>query len=146
MYEDLVYVNSSYLISLKPKRYILPIITLGLMLILLIVGFYYKTYDTKVTTGYITCEENCYLDIKVTLDLVSKLSNAEFIELDNKKINVLNREISEILVDKNSNINYQIIKYELDTKELESLFYKVKLYYDKDLIIKKIINIFLESD
>lgn len=144
MYEDLIYVNSNYLLNLKPKMYKLPIITLILLLVLVIVSFIYKTYDTKVVIGYISCQEKCYLDIKVDLNLVSKLDDVKFIEVDNKKIDIISTDISEVLVDNNS-LNYQIIKYKLDIHEYKSLFYEVKLYYNKDLIIKKIINIFLES-
>lgn len=144
MYEDLIYVNSNYLLNLKPKMYKLPIITLILLLVLVIVSFIYKTYDTKVVIGYISCQEECYLDIKVDLNLVSKLDDVKFIEVDNKKIDIICTDISEVLADNNS-LNYQIIKYKLDVHEYKSLFYEVKLYYNKDLIIKKIINIFLES-
>lgn len=144
MYDDLIYVNSNYLLNLKPKMYKLPIITLILLLVLVIVSFIYKTYDTKVVIGYISCQEECYLDIKVDLNLVSKLDDVKFIEVDNKKIDIICTDISEVLADNNS-LNYQIIKYKLDIHEYKSLFYEVKLYYNKDLIIKKIINIFLES-
>ena len=144
MYEDLIYVNSNYLLNLKPKMYKLPIITLILLLVLVIVSFIYKTYDTKVVIGYISCQEECYLDIKVDLNLVSKLDDVKFIEVYNKKIDIICTDISEVLADNNS-LNYQIIKYKLDVHEYKSLFYEVKLYYNKDLIIKKIINIFLES-
>lgn len=144
MYDDLIYVNSNYLLNLKPKMYKLPIITLILLLVLVIVSFIYKTYDTKVVIGYISCQEECYLDIKVDLNLVSKLDDVKFIEVDNKKIDIICTDISEVLADDNS-LNYQIIKYKLDIHEYKSLFYEVKLYYNKDLIIKKIINIFLES-
>ena len=144
MYDDLIYVNSNYLLNLKPKMYKLPIITLILLLVLVIVSFIYKTYDTKVVIGYISCQEECYLDIKVDLNLVSKLDDVKFIEVDNKKIDIICTDISEVLADNNS-LNYQIIKYKLDVHEYKSLFYEVKLYYNKDLIIKKIINIFLES-
>lgn len=144
MYDDLIYVNSNYLLNLKPKMYKLPIITLILLLVLVIVSFIYKTYDTKVVIGYISCQEKCYLDIKVDLNLVSKLDDVKFIEVNNKKIDIICTDISEVLADNNS-LNYQIIKYKLDIHEYKSLFYEVKLYYNKDLIIKKIINIFLES-
>lgn len=144
MYDDLIYVNSNYLLNLKPKMYKLPIITLILLLVLVIVSFIYKTYDTKVVIGYISCQEECYLDIKVDLNLVSKLDDVKFIEVNNKKIDIICTDISEVLADNNS-LNYQIIKYKLDIHEYKSLFYEVKLYYNKDLIIKKIINIFLES-
>ena len=144
MYDDLIYVNSNYLLNLKPKMYKLPIITLILLLVLIIVSFIYKTYDTKVVIGYISCQEECYLDIKVDLNLVSKLDDVKFIEVNNKKIDIICTDISEVLADNNS-LNYQIIKYKLDIHEYKSLFYEVKLYYNKDLIIKKIINIFLES-
>ena len=144
MYDDLIYVNSNYLLNLKPKMYKLPIITLILLLVLVIVSFIYKTYDTKVVIGYISCQEECYLDIKVDLNLVSKLDDVKFIEVNNKKIDIICTDISEVLADNNS-LNYQIIKYKLDVHEYKSLFYEVKLYYNKDLIIKKIINIFLES-
>lgn len=145
MYDDLIYVNSNYLLNLKPKMYKLPIITLILLLVLVIVSFIYKTYDTKVVIGYISCQEECYLDIKVDLNLVSKLDDVKFIEVDNKKIDIICTDISEVLADNNNSLNYQIIKYKLDIHEYKSLFYEVKLYYNKDLIIKKIINIFLES-
>lgn len=144
MYDDLIYVNSNYLLNLKPKMYKLPIITLILLLVLVIVSLIYKTYDTKVVIGYISCQEECYLDIKVDLNLVSKLDDVKFIEVNNKKIDIICTDISEVLADNNS-LNYQIIKYKLDIHEYKSLFYEVKLYYNKDLIIKKIINIFLES-
>lgn len=144
MYDDLIYVNSNYLLNLKPKMYKLPIITLILLLVLVIVSFIYKTFDTKVVIGYISCQEECYLDIKVDLNLVSKLDDVKFIEVNNKKIDIICTDISEVLADNNS-LNYHIIKYKLDIHEYKSLFYEVKLYYNKDLIIKKIINIFLES-
>lgn len=145
MYDDLIYVNSNYLLNLKPKMYKLPIITLILLLVLVIVSFIYKTYDTKVVIGYISCHEECYLDIKVDLNLVSKLDDVKFIEVNNKKIDIICTDISEVLADNNNSLNYQIIKYKLDIHEYKSLFYEVKLYYNKDLIIKKIVNIFLES-
>ena len=130
MYDDLIYVNSNYLLNLKPKMYKLPIITLILLLVLVIVSFIYKTYDTKVVIGYISCQEECYLDIKVDLNLVSKLDDVKFIEVNNKKIDIICTDISEVLADNNS-LNYQIIKYKLDIHEYKSLFYEVKLYYNK---------------
>ena len=99
MYEDLIYVNSNYLLNLKPKMYKLPIIALILLLVLVIVSFIYKTYDTKVVIGYISCQEECYLDIKVDLNLVSKLDDVKFIEVNNKKIDIICTDISEVLAD-----------------------------------------------
>ena len=124
MYEDLIYVNSNYLLNLKPKMYKLPIITLILLLVLVIVSFIYKTYDTKVVIGYISCQEECYLDIKVDLNLVSKLDDVKFIEVNNKKIDIICTDISEVLADNNS-LNYQIIKSMLKFQIRQNLYISI---------------------
>ena len=145
MYDDLIYLNSSYLLKLKPKKYFIILLTIIFIILLFIFSLIKECYDVKKFTGYVTCEEVCKVDISLRLDEVSKIKDAIYLELDNKKINIIDKEISNVLVDKNNNANYQIISYKIDNHNLENLFYDTKVYYNKEIILKKLIKMLIES-
>lgn len=146
MYDDLIFINNSYLINLKPKKYFLPILTIMLIIILVVFSIIKESYDVKKYIGYVTCNDLCEIDISLSLDEVSKIKDAKYLKIDNKNLNIKEIEISDVLVDKNNNLNYQIISYKVENINIESLFYEVKVYYNKEIILKKIFNILVGSE
>ena len=146
MYDDLIFINNSYLINLKPKKYFLPILTIMLIIILVVFSIIKESYDVKKYIGYVTCNDLCEIDISLSLDEVSKIKDARYLKIDNNNLNIKEIEISDVLVDKNNNLNYQIISYKVENINIESLFYEVKVYYNKEIILKKIFNILMGSE
>ena len=132
--------NKYYLLSLKPKYSILLYITFIMLISVIISLFIFKTYDVYKTKGYLSCDDKCYITITVDLLDVYKFNDISYIMIGKDKINIKDKEVSEILNDEVNKSNYQIIKYEVDSLNNLNTFQDVKLYSNYETIYTKIIK------
>ena len=138
------YYNKEFLLSLKPKYYIIICLILISIISIVVCLFIFKTYDVYSTRGYITCEEKCHLTISVdTLD-TNKISNIDYLVIDDKKIIPKNISISDVKTDEATLSNYQIVNYEFDQIDYGiNTFTDAKLYFNNETIIRKIKKLLL---
>lgn len=136
--------NKYFLLIKKPNSNKLFHIILSLIIIILIITSYsYKTYDTKNIVGIYKCEEYCYIETSISYEDINKIDKSSIIEYKNN-----NYKIEDILYSEpylNNNIAYQDINIKCCLKEKDKIV-KVKILYNKQRILKKIITTLLKED
>jgi len=132
-----------YLIGIKPKYNIVLYITLVFIILIFISLCYFKTYDIYNYRGFIYCNDKCYVKLIIDIQEINKVDNIDYIKINNNKYIIDNINISEIVSDEISKINYHIVEYELNSlNERLNTFQDVKVYSNEEYIINKIINNF----
>lgn len=128
--------NSNYVLSIKPKDYFNIIIAILIILLwFLSFGFIYKVSDKIDTRLKVTCEDNiCDYYIYSTLDNVKIIKNSSKIIIDKKQYFYSVEEISDMQYDSYANLNYQLLKIDL---ELVSKYQQNNLYLDAKIKLKE---------
>ena len=140
--DNYCYYNKYYLLSLKPKYNLLIYFLLISIISIIICLFIFKIDDVIVTKGYISCQDKCYITIKVDTNDTNKVDKTNYIILDNNKIIPSNKDISDIKVDDITLSNYQIVNFEVNQLDHGlNTFQDVKLYSNNETIIRKIIHL-----
>ncbi len=121
--------------KVQGKIMLLMIFFLGLFLYVMNI----KISDVYNTFGYI---EESMLNINVPLDYSDTLNKMEFIKIDDKRSDLEILNISEILIDKENLISYQIISFD-GSKYKENQLVKVTIYYNKEKVWQKLKKIIL---
>ena len=130
----------NYLLLLSPRYQINIVILFIAFIIIFISLFYFKAYDIYNFKGYYTCDDKC--SIKITSDIlkINKLSDIDYLKVNNKKIDFNNVSIGDIEIDENNKSNYQIVSYEVNQLDNEKIntFQDVKIYSNYEDIFTKI--------
>lgn len=127
--------NKNAFLKLKPYNLIF-IVILFVILFSALISFMIKndTYDNYQTKGYVTCEKECVITVLLP-------SNIDFdmIYLNNKKINykIISKELK---IDQENFISYNEIKFTTDEDFQNEEILEFNFYYNKQRIIKKIID------
>ncbi len=130
--------TKEYLLYLKPKGSLLEIMVSIIILAFLIFTCFIKTYDITYTKGIIKDKE-LYVITEPTL--TNKILKTNFFIIDNKKYLFKVKEISDVMYDEKYN-NYQEIK--LNSKfNYSNLILDIKLYQNKEILIKKIYKLII---
>ena len=125
----------------KPKKYPLSIIFIILFIILIILSYNIKTYDTLNVTAFTQKENKCHLEFTLPYDKISILENS-LIEYKNKKYKIKNIYYLEVITE--NNMLYEKINIETNLKCRNKII-KIKILNNKQRIINKIIKIIKEE-
>lgn len=107
-------------------------------IILLIIIFSYKTYDTLNIVGIYKCEEKCFVETSLSYDEINIIDKDCLIEYKNEKYKINNINHREPYLSNNIPYEDLIIETKLNTK---NSLVKIKILYNKQRIAKKLINI-----
>lgn len=137
--------NKDYLLSLKPSYKIVPLFVLLLLIISILTISCFKTYDVFNTKGYLKCEEKCNIVLGINIEDVNRVLQANYIKINNEKINYQNIKIGDIQIDEINKINIQNVIIEVDQIDNSYLntFQDVKVYSNYESILKKIKKIIM---
>lgn len=125
----------------KPKKHnIVLLIYILLMIFLIIFSSTIKCYSKlKVKATFLDDK----IIIPIMLDNTEVIEKSVFLKIDDKKYNFKIMEYSEIYNDGDVNIQDIIISSNISEK-LENQVFELTFYYDKELLIKKIVKGVLE--
>ena len=124
------------LLNIKYRQFILISIVVILLVICFILGFSLESYDKYMT--YAVYNEN-NLQISVPINKTNNVINSDYILIDKQKYSFSINYISNIEVE--NMVNYQNIYLNNGEKYLDNQVLKITFYYNKQRIIKKIINV-----
>lgn len=135
--------NKLYLLNEQPKKNLIKIPIIILIITFIIFIYRYKTYNSFLTTGFIKCDNKCYINISLPYDKADKITLNSKIEYLNNIYNIEKIEFKEPYIE--NNIAYQDIKIysELQT---EKRIINLKLLYNKQRIITKIKELILKGE
>lgn len=137
--------NKDFLIYQKPpKHQILLVLILFLLIFLISLTIIIKVYNTYTTYGVINCSEECYLTLSMSYEKIEILNDNYHILIDNKKFQVKEIKYNEPYL--SGNIPYEDVNIYSDELEDTSKIVKVKIKYQKQRIIKKIVNQIIERE
>ena len=143
MNDYLRYNIHNYLHSNVKKQHFLTRVGAVIFLILLLFSCNIDTYAILNTSGLTTCEENiCLVSFYITSS--EKIVQYDFIKINSQKVELEEIDFGEITLD-NANNAYQ--KVTLKIKEWRgnhNEIVKLKIYQNKEKMIKKITKIIIE--
>jgi hypothetical protein len=142
MKEELKYNLINYLYEKNKVKTCWVMVITFLLIILFIIFMFYKIYDVENVNAQVFCEEeNCkimyyhYIDFNSTYD---------FVKINNQKYEIEELNYSDLSLD-NSNNTYQSVLLYLDNyRGNNNEIVKIKLYKNKEFILKKIWHIIVE--
>lgn len=129
------------LLNKKPKKSYIIIIIIASSLILLISSYNMKTYSIKKTLGYISCEEECHINLSLPYKDLNIVNDNTIIEVDHKRYKPTEILYKDISIE--NNIPYQNIQINTEIKDEKII--EVKLLNNKQRIIKKVFDIIKEG-
>lgn len=109
----------------------------------ILLTYKYKAYNVLNIIGIIKCEETCYIDSTISYENTSIIDKKTILYYKDKEYKIEKIKYSEPYL--NNNIPYQDIKIYTSLKTDEKII-KVKLLYNKQRIIKKIIETIIKEE
>lgn len=130
--------NYETLLNIPYKTYKIFLIIVLLIICLFIVICNVEVYDVYNTYGYY---DNGSLVVNIPITYSDTLLNGEYFKIDEKTYEIDILTLSDVLVDTNSVINYQVARLALTNDYPQNLVINISIYYNKEKVIKKIKNL-----
>lgn len=122
---------------------LISILLLIIITISILLTYKYKAYNVLNIIGIIKCEKTCYIDTSIPYENISIIDKKTILSYKDKKYKIEKIDYSEPYL--NNNIPYQDIKIYTSLKTDEKII-KVKLLYNKQRIIKKILEKIIKEE
>ena len=92
-------------------------------------------YENFTSYGYVLDDQ---INLKVLVDNLDILNNLKYIKIGSKDYKAEVKEISEVMLDSENFINYQIVKLEIDERLNDNEVFKVDIFYNEEKVYKKL--------
>lgn len=94
-------------------------------------------YESFNTYGYVQDE---LLNIKISIQTPDMLTNLKYIKIGSNNYKVEIKEISDMLLDEENLINYQMVKLKIDERLNDNQVFKIGIFYNEEKVYKKILK------
>lgn len=139
------YYTKEFLLSLKPKYFHFISFFSAVFILIITSTFFIKTNDIYISKTYVECDNYCILTMSVEPVSFGKLNDINYLYLNKTKIEKFEITYDDIENDINTNTSYQIVRIKIDKIDINNkTLQDIKIYYNEQELIKKIVNIFLE--
>lgn len=95
-------------------------------------------YESFNTYGYVQDE---LLNIKISIQTPDMLTNLKYIKIGSNNYKVEIKEISDMLLDEENFINYQIVKIKIDERLNNNQVFEIGIFYNEEKVYKKILKL-----
>lgn len=95
-------------------------------------------YESFNTYGYVQDE---LLNIKISIETPDMLTNLKYIKIGSNNYKVEIKEISDMLLDEENFINYQIVKMKIDERLNNNQVFEICIFYNEEKVYKKILKL-----
>ena len=95
-------------------------------------------YESFNTYGYVQDE---LLNIKISIQTPDMLTNLKYIKIGSNNYKVEIKEISDMLLDEENFINYQIVKMKIDERLNNNQVFEICIFYNEEKVYKKILKL-----
>ena len=92
-------------------------------------------YENFTSYGYVLDDQ---INLKVLVDNPDILNNLKYIKIGSKDYKTEVKEISEVMLDSENFINYQIVKLKIDERLNDNEVFKVDIFYNEEKVYKKL--------
>ena len=92
-------------------------------------------YENFTSYGYVLDDQ---INLKVLVDNPDILNNLKYIKIGSKDYKAEVKEISEVMLDSENFINYQIVKLKIDERLNDNEVFKVDIFYNEEKVYKKL--------
>lgn len=95
-------------------------------------------YESFNTYGYVQDE---LLNIKISIQTPDMLTNLKYVKIGSNNYKVEIKEISDMLLDEENFINYQIVKMKIDERLNNNQVFEIGIFYNEEKVYKKILKL-----
>lgn len=92
-------------------------------------------YECYQTYGYI---EDELIEVKISIEDPDVLTNLKYIKIGSDNYDAEINEISEVLIDKDNFINYQMVKLKIDERLNNNEVFKLGIFYNEEKVYRKL--------
>ena len=92
-------------------------------------------YECYQTYGYI---EDELINVKISIEDPDVLTNLKYIKIGSDNYDAEINEVSEVLIDKDNFINYQMVKLKIDERLNNNEVFKIGIFYNEEKVYKKL--------
>lgn len=94
-------------------------------------------YESFNTYGYVQDE---LLNIKISIQTPDMLTNLKYVKIGSNNYKTEIKEISDMLLDEENFINYQIVKMKIDERLNNNQVFEICIFYNEEKVYKKILK------
>lgn len=95
-------------------------------------------YESFNTYGYVQDE---LLNIKISIQTPDMLTNLKYVKIGSNNYKTEIKEISDVLLDEENFINYQIVKMKIDERLNNNQVFEIGIFYNEEKVYKKILKL-----
>jgi len=95
-------------------------------------------YESFNTYGYVQDE---LLNIKISIQTPDMLTNLKYVKIGSNNYKTEIKEISDVLLDEENLINYQIVKMKIDERLNNNQVFEICIFYNEEKVYKKILKL-----
>lgn len=95
-------------------------------------------YESFNTYGYVQDE---LLNIKISIQTPDMLTNLKYVKIGSNNYKTEIKEISDVLLDEENFINYQIVKMKIDERLNNNQVFEICIFYNEEKVYKKILKL-----
>lgn len=95
-------------------------------------------YESFNTYGYVQDE---LLNIKISIETPDMLTNLKYVKIGSNNYKTEIKEISDMLLDEENFINYQIVKMKIDERLNNNQVFEICIFYNEEKVYKKILKL-----
>lgn len=95
-------------------------------------------YESFNTYGYVQDE---LLNIKISIQTPDMLTNLKYIKIGSNNYKTEIKEISDVLLDEENLINYQMVKLKIDERLNNNQVFEICIFYNEEKVYKKILKL-----
>lgn len=129
-YLDLINIKYSY------KKGLFVLTTVFIIVLVYVLNL--NMYENFNTYGYVQDE---LLNIKISIQTPDMLTNLKYIKIGSNKYKAEIKEVSDILLDEDNFINYQMVKLKIDEKLNDNQVFEISIFYNEEKVFKKILKL-----
>ena len=126
-YLDLINIKYSY------KRGLFILILIFIIVLVYVLNL--NVYESFNTYGYVQDE---LINIKISIETPDMLTSLKYVKIGNKNYKAEVKEISDIYLDKENIINYQIVKLKIDERLNDNEVFKIGIFYNEEKVYNKL--------
>lgn len=95
-------------------------------------------YESFNTYGYVQDE---LLNIKISIQTPDMLTNLKYVKIGSNNYKTEIKEISDVLLDEENLINYQMVKLKIDERLNNNQVFEICIFYNEEKVYKKILKL-----
>ena len=110
----------------------------AMILVFILFTIYILNLNMPMNYSSYGYNEDGLVVVKLPIDNPDIIDNLEYIKIGSKSYKAKVQEISDVILDKENFINYQIVKFKINKRSINNETFRLDIFYNKEKVYKKL--------